>query len=434
MQLVNEARRGRGFAVASAVALAVLTGCTSGNSRSGDGAATSATGAKGGVPASAGSSTTPAAPTNVAFTNSAQGQKVSPADPVTISVTDAKLTSVTMKNPAGKAVDGAISADGASWSNHEVLGYGKTYRVIAVAQTADGRAVTKRTKVRTVSPFNLTQPNIDTIYGSPIKNGERYGVGMVVNVAFDEPITDKAAAERAFSVETKPAVTGAWYWVDPSHARWRPKRFYESGTKVTVKVNVYGKDLGNGLYGQADKEVSFKIGRKQITIVRDTAPAKVNKVRVFNADGKVLRTMNTAMGMHGGQTTNGTYFNFYTLDGTYTVLGHENPATMSSDSYGLPSNAANGYPPEKVPYATKISTDGIYLHYLNTEWAQDSGQDISHGCLNLNWDNAVWFYNHSKVGDPVIIHGASGAPKIEVWQGGDWSLPWAKWKKGSALS
>jgi lipoprotein-anchoring transpeptidase ErfK/SrfK len=120
------------------------------------------------------------------------------------------------------------------------------------------------------------------------------------------------------------------------------------------------------------------------------------------------------------------------MPGTYTVINHENPAIMSSDSYGLPANSPLGYAPEEVPWATKISTDGIYLHELDTTiWAQGH-ENVSHGCLNLNHDNAKWFYLHSTVGDVVkVVH--SGGPKIQQWQGGDWSVPWSQWVAGSAL-
>jgi lipoprotein-anchoring transpeptidase ErfK/SrfK len=108
---------------------------------------------------------------------------------------------------------------------------------------------------------------------------------------------------------------------------------------------------------------------------------------------------------------------------------------MCSDSYGLPANVPGGYACEDIYWATKISTDGIYLHELDTTiWDQNHGRDVSHGCLNLNHDNAKWFYNHSLVGDPVVIHGAKGAPKLQLWQGGDWSVPWSKWLAGSALT
>jgi lipoprotein-anchoring transpeptidase ErfK/SrfK len=140
------------------------------------------------------------------------------------------------------------------------------------------------------------------------------------------------------------------------------------------------------------------------------------------------------MGKHSGEEVNGQWINFYTLNGTYTVLAHEQPAKMCSASYGLPANAPGGYGCEDIYNATKISVDGIYLHELTTTiWAQDNGYDVSHGCLNLNTANSWWYYTHSTIGDPVEIHAAKGAPTLQEWEGGDWTIPWATWVKGSAL-
>jgi lipoprotein-anchoring transpeptidase ErfK/SrfK len=149
-------------------------------------------------------------------------------------------------------------------------------------------------------------------------------------------------------------------------------------------------------------------------------------------DDKLVRTMPTSMGQGG--TVKGKYGPIYlwTMPGTYTVINHENPATMSSDSYGLPANSPLGYAPEKVPYATKISIDGIYLHELDTTvWAQGH-QNVSHGCLNLNQRNAKWFYNTSRVGDVVKVVN-SGGPRLQFWQGGQWDVPWSEWLAHSAL-
>jgi lipoprotein-anchoring transpeptidase ErfK/SrfK len=367
-------------------------------------------------------------------TSPSGGDSVNPTTPVTVSVSGGKLTSVTMHNGAGKEVTGELATDGSSWHTTEVLGYGKTYTVTAQAVNAAGTPSTKTSEFTTLTPANQTMPYIDDLYGAGIKNGGTYGVAMVVNVVFDEPITHRAAAEKALKVTTSPHVDGSWYWTDNQHVHWRPENYYQPGTKVTVDAQVYGVKVGAGLYGQTDVSRTFTIGRKQETIAYDTAPKSVNKVKVYRS-GKLIRTMNTSMGEHSGITVNGNYINFYTLDGTYTVLGFENPANMCSDSYGLPANAPGGYACEDIYWATKISTDGIYLHELDTTvWDQDHGQDVSHGCLNLNYANAHWFYTHSLVGDPVTVHGAKGAPKLQLWQGGDWSVPWSKWLAGSALT
>jgi lipoprotein-anchoring transpeptidase ErfK/SrfK len=245
-------------------------------------------------------------------------------------------------------------------------------------------------------------------------------------VHFDEPVNERKA-EQTLQVATTPSVTGGWYWQDSQNVYWRPKHFYAPGTKVAVSAKVYGKDVGHGLYGQSDQSVSFKIGQKRVAI----ANAKTHHVKVYFSD-KLVRNMPTSMGQGGVvQGENGPIY-LWTMPGTYTVINHENPAIMSSDSYGLPSTSAYGYPPEKVYWSTKISTDGIYLHELDaTVWAQGYS-NRSHGCLNLNYENAKWYYNTSLVGDIVkVVH--SGGPKLQLWEGGDWTLSWAQWQKGSAF-
>ena len=103
---------------------------------------------------------------------------------------------------------------------------------------------------------------------------------------------------------------------------------------------------------------------------------------------------------------------------------------MDSTTYGLPY-AKGGYK-EYIPYATRISTDGVYLHELDsTTWAQGN-TDTSHGCLNLNYDNAKWYFDNAQIGDVVQVKNTGGEP-LAVWQNGDWGVPWAQWVAGSAL-
>jgi lipoprotein-anchoring transpeptidase ErfK/SrfK len=98
---------------------------------------------------------------------------------------------------------------------------------------------------------------------------------------------------------------------------------------------------------------------------------------------------------------------------------------MDSSTYGLPINSHLGYK-ESINYAVRISTDGVYLHELDaTVWAQGN-TDTSHGCLNLNRDNATWFYNFSVPGDVVEVRNSGGKP-LQLWQNGDWSVPWDQW-------
>jgi lipoprotein-anchoring transpeptidase ErfK/SrfK len=366
----------------------------------------------------------PAAKVTAHPANGAQG--VSPAGPFTVDVADGTLTAVTMTNGEGKSVKGEVSADRRSWKAAEDLGYSKSYTVVAHAINADGKPVAHTSSFTTLTPDNMTMPDIETTGRTALKSGATYGVGMTVSVHFDEPISDKAAAERTLTVTTSPVQEGSWYWMDDQNVHWRPRVYYKPGTRVTVSANVYGKQVSPGLYGQADTSAWFKVGAKHVSISDD----KTHMVKVYFND-KLVRTMPTSMGQGGYvQGTHGA-ISLWTMPGTYTVIGHANPVLMDSSTYGLPVNSPKGYK-EFIYLATQISTDGIYLHRLDTTvWAQGN-TDTSHGCLNLNKVNAQWFYNTSVVGDVVQVKN-TGGPPLQVWQNGDWSVPWAQWKAGSAL-
>ena len=356
----------------------------------------------------------------------AAATKVNPSSPVMVSATAGTITDVTMKNDNGKVVPGVLTPDHTTWKPTNQLGYGRTYTMTVLARGPGGMPSRQESSFTTVSPSNQTQVYFETTDGGLLQDGATYGVGMVVVAHFDEDIDNKANAERHLSVTTNPPVAGSWYWVDDQTAHWRPQKYYAPGTTVTVAANVYGTPLGNGLYGEEDEHVSFKIGDAHVSIADDTT----HMVSVYD-NGKLVRTMPTSMGMGGIQTIAGTTFSFFTPPGVYTVLNKANPVIMDSSTFGLPTNSRLGYK-ESISYATKISTDGIYLHQLNsTVWAQGN-TDTSHGCLNLNGDNASWFYDFSVPGDVVEVRNTGGKP-LEIWQNGDWTVPWDQWLKGSRL-
>ncbi len=427
----NSARRRMSLAGAAPalVVLLTLAACTSGGGASDKHSAGVSPGpADGSTTTSQAPTTVPASPPAIITAAPAAGAVISPVQPITVAVAQGKLTSVTLINPDGKAVAGTLAADGSSWRSTQELGYSKTYTLSAAAENLDGKPITKKTTFSTVTPGNMTMPFLQRPGGYSLDNGASYGVGIVPVVHFDESISDKKAAEKALSVTTTPSVAGVWNWVDDQNAHWRPQNYLAAGTKVTVTAKVYGVQVGAGLYGQADASVTFKVGAKHVAIADD----KTHNVKVY-FDNRLVRTMATSMG-RGGYVDgkNGLKIALWTMPGTYTVLGHENPATMSSDSYGLPANSPAGYAPEKVYWATKISTDGIYLHELTTTvWAQGN-TDVSHGCLNMNTDNATWYFKNSLPGDVVQVLN-TGGPALQVWQNGDWTVPWASWVKGSAL-
>jgi lipoprotein-anchoring transpeptidase ErfK/SrfK len=352
---------------------------------------------------------------------------LSPNTRVAATVLDGTLTDVVLADDYGNTISGAMSPDRTSWQPTQPLRYNREYTLKVASRSTSGVPLVRTSTFDTVSPDYLTQVYLETPGGLPIHADRKYGIGTIVAARFDEPITDKAAAESRLKVTTTPPVSGSWYWVDNQTAHWRPQKYYAPGTTVTVSANLFGANLGDGFYGQKDATASFTIGEAHVSVADDTT----KQVSVFS-DGKLVRTMPTSMGRGGTQTIAGRTFSFWTPPGTYTVIDKASSVVMDSSSYGLPVGSSMGYK-LTIPYATRISTDGIYLHQLNdTVWAQGN-TNTSHGCLNLNSDNAQWFYEFSQPGDVVEVRN-TGGPGLQLWQNGDWTMSWADWLRGSALS
>lgn len=357
----------------------------------------------------------------------APAAEIAPVAPVSVTAGTGTLTRVTMVNDADKEIPGVLAEDGTAWKPAIPLGYGRKYTLTVHARGPGGMPTRESSSFTTVNPTYQARVYLNSTAYAPLQEGATYGVGMVAVARFDQPITDKAGAERRMLVTTEPKTAGAWNWIDDQTAHWRPEKYYAPGTKVTVDAAIYGTRLGEDLYGAQDEKVSFTIGDSHVSIADDTT----KQVSVYQ-NGKLVRTMPTSMGMGGSETIGNTTLSFWTPRGVYTVMDKANPVVMDSSTYGLPVGSRLGYR-NTIPFATRISMDGIYLHQLNsTIWAQGN-TNVSHGCLNLSGENAEWFYNFSMPGDIVEIRNTGGEP-LDPTNNGDWSVPWAQWRQGSALN
>lgn len=351
---------------------------------------------------------------------------VVPTDAAWVAARSGTLTEVRLVNEEGRTIEGAMTSDATAWRPAVPLGYGRTYTLTATGRGSDATVTTKTTRFSTVVPQRQTGVTLTTTSGAQLRDGATYGVGTVIVARFDAPIVDRAAAERRMQVTTDPPVVGAWSWVDDRKAHWRPREYYPPNTAVRVTAGLYGTELGEGLYGQEDSSVGFTIGPAHVTVADDLT----KQVSVY-VDGKLVRTMPTSMGRGGTETVGGKTIHFWTQRGVYTVMDKANPVLMDSSTYGLPVESASGYR-ISVPYATRISPDGIYLHEREaTVWAQGN-TNVSAGCLNLSAEDARWFYDFARPGDVVEVRN-TGGEALQQWQNGDWSVPWREWLQGSTL-
>lgn len=353
--------------------------------------------------------------------------QVSPLTKPVVDVVDGRITAVSLYDDWGNVVDGTISEDGKSWTPNQRLNFARDYTLTVNSKSNAGVPLSRTTTFDTLVPYNYVHPYIEVQGGFAPNPDVRYGVATIIQAHFDEAIADKALAEKNMIVRTEPPVQGSWNWISDSVAQWRPEHYYAPGTRIDLDINTFGLKLGDGLYGQADAHATINIGAEHLAVANDIT----KQVSVFD-NGRLVRTMPTSMGRGGTDVVAGKTFSWWTPPGIYSVLDKGEVVTMNSATYGLPQNSAFGYN-RKIGYATRISTDGIYLHQLDeTVWAQGN-TNLSHGCLNLSGENAKWYFEFVQPGDPVEVR-YTGGPGLTVAQGGSWSVPWKDWVRGSALS
>ncbi|WP_431873890.1 L,D-transpeptidase [Amycolatopsis sacchari] len=359
-------------------------------------------------PAGGSGSAAEALPAKLTTQPAAGARDVAPGDPVKVTVADGQLESVTLTNSEGKQVAGQLAADKRSWATTEVLGYGKSYTWAGTATGADGKPVQLSGQFTTVSPKRQVSGSLN------VGDDKTYGIAMPIALTFSSKVTDKAAAEKALSVETTPKTEGSWAWLSDTQVHWRPKEYYQPGTKVTVTAKIYGVKIGDGVYGKQDVSASFTIGRSQI-VKGDTRTHRMQVIR----DGQQIADYPVSYGLDSdpGRVTH---------SGTHVVMEKYPTYSMSNPRYG--------YTDVNVPWAVRISNNGEFIHGLQASvWAQGK-QNVSHGCLNLSPARAKEYYDGVLTGDPVEITGSTQQLSPRDGDYSDWTYSWDDWTKLSALS
>lgn len=339
---------------------------------------------------------------------------INPRVPIMVRAVGGTVRSVVVTNTTtGTVVTGALSPEGTTWRSTEVLGYGSTYRIRATVVGADGTSVRHTGTVHTLSPAAQAYPSLTPAPTSDLT----FGVGQIIGVSFDHPITDKIAAEKALSVTSNPPQPGSWYWMDNHTLHYRPQSYWQPGTTITLHAHLYGVDLGNGVYGQTDRTATYTVHDSWIA----KADGATEQMQIFH-NGALVNTMPISLGSPG----------FPSHSGPHVISDKQPSVIMDSCTYGV-CPGQPGYYRERVDLDERISNDGEFVHSAPWSVGQQGNSNASHGCVNLSPANAQWFYDHFGLGDVVEIIN-SGGPPLPVWDTyGDWELPWDQWGAGSAV-
>nr|WP_236584800.1 Ig-like domain-containing protein [Streptomyces sp. MBT53] len=327
-----------------------------------------------------------------------------------ISAAKGKLTEVTVKDAGGAKVDGAITGGGATWTPATHLAASTKYTVHAVAKDSAGRVAAEDSSFTTLTPANTFVG-----YFTP-EDGSTVGVGMPFSIRFTRGITHPSDVKKAISITTSPAVDVEGHWFGNDRLDFRPENYWKSGTKVTVKLNLDGVEGRSGVYGKQTKTVKFTIGRNQVSIV----DAKKHTMKVTQ-DGKTIKTIPVTTGKPGYDTWNG-----------QMVMSEKLTVTrMNGETVGY----GGEYDIKDVPHATRLTDSGTFVH--GNYWGGDAfgNYNASHGCIGLRDVKggysktvpAAWFFNHSILGDVVVVKNSNDATVAPDNGLNGWNMSWAKW-------
>ncbi len=357
--------------------------------------------------------------------------KITPADgsdnasinnSAAVTVTKGTLTNVTMTTSDGKAVTGEISADKTSWKPSVQLERATTYKVAATATDAKGRAAHENASFTTVAPAH-------SFIGSfTPDNNTTVGVGMPVSINFDKAITNKAAVQKGITVTSSSGQEVVGHWFGANRLDFRPEQYWKEGSTVTLKLALDGVQGAPGVYGVQQKTVTFHIGRNQVSYV----DAKTKQMKVTQ-DGRTVKTIPISAGSPDHTT----------YEGQMVISEKFEQTRMNGATVGFTDSDGKGeYDIKDVPHAMRLTTSGTFIH--GNYWGAPSvfgNVNTSHGCVGLRDAKgagdpstpAAWFYNHSMIGDVVVVQN-TGDKTVQPDNGlNGWNMSWAQWKAGSAI-
>ncbi|MGW0550808.1 L,D-transpeptidase [Streptomyces altiplanensis] len=420
-RVMTDSKRRRGLVAASALlsGVLVLSACSDGGDKGGATAAESSKKSQAEVDEAAAKDTSKA---RIAITPKGGADNVSINRGTKVTVSDGKLTEVTMTSSAGEKVAGTITADGSSWKPDAQLERSTTYKISATAADSEGREAHENGSFTTVSPANSFIGNFTP------DDGSKVGVGMPVSINFDKPITDKAAVQKGITVTSSSGQEVVGHWFSPQRLDFRPQEYWQEDSTVTMKLALDGVEGAEGVYGVQDKTVTFTVGRNQVS----TVDAQT-KTMTVTQDGKTVKTIPISAGAPENPTYNG-----------QMVISEKFKETrMNGATVGFTDDDGKGeYDIKDVPHAMRLSTSGTFIH--GNYWGADSifgSANTSHGCVGLNDAKGAndpnqpgaWFFDNSLVGDVVIVKN-SPDKTIKPDNGlNGWNMDWEQWKAGSAV-
>ncbi|GGT51882.1 L,D-transpeptidase [Streptomyces purpureus] len=363
----------------------------------------------GGGDTESGKNAGPGAKPEMKISVSPSGKGAKAGEPVKVSLAEGKLQQVTVVDSQGGKLDGKLAADGRSWTSARPAAPGTGYTV----EARDDKGGTAKADFATAAADQVNKLTL-----APGKN-TTVGIAQPLSIVFDHKVKNKAAVEKALKVTTSNNTEGSWGWMQDWSGKdrvdWRPKEYWKSGTKVTLKAELNGIDSGGGWFVR-DYVTGFTVGKNQVVKV-DLDNHRLKVVR----DGQEIKDLPMSAGTPGGEKAS--------WRGKTVLMSKEGTINMRSETVGL----GDAYD-KMVDSSMRLTWSGMYAHAAPWNSAYFGSANKSSGCIGMSDANAKWVYDTVQVGDPFEITGNDAKGTQAINNGyGEWNVSWAEWQAKSAL-
>jgi len=327
---------------------------------------------------------------------------VNPVDPVVVTADGGELTDVTVSAAgSGERVEGELAQDGHEWRSKAPLAFDETYTVDYTARSGD-RDSTGQSVFSTVDAAHEADVALN------VKDGQTYGVWQVVEFNFSEPVMNKDEVEKAVTVDGAHR-DGAFRWYSDRKLRFRPEQPWDPNAKVTVTVNILGKDLGNGMIGNGNETVSFSTGAEQRVFVDNNT-----KTLVAYVNGKETGRWPVTLGNPDWPSTTG----------KKVIIEQAASYEFKASSLNLKPGDPHYYPPFDASNVSRLTWSGEFIHQALPSAMPVLGvANVSHGCVGMPPEGAAYIFETFRPGDMVEVVNTD-YPQADPDDGyGDWNIP-----------
>jgi lipoprotein-anchoring transpeptidase ErfK/SrfK len=347
------------------------------------------------------------APVKVDITPTAGAKQVNPATPVSVKVGNGRIESVTLTSTSGEAIPGTFATDGSSWSATAPLKFNTEYSYTYVVTDEAGRETTTTQSFNTVSSTHEADAAIYPL------DGMKVGVGQPLQVVFSEPVVNRDAVEKAIKITSSAGQAGAFHWFSDTMVRYRPEVFWAANSTVTMDMQLFGVDLGNGQIANFNKKANIRFGDKKVAIADAAA-----HTFTLSVNDQVVKTLPVSMGDKRFPSARG-----------YAVLMEKNRYDhFRAASIGLKPGDPAYYGEVDVEYSIRLTLSGAYIHQaLESAYPYIGNTNVSHGCIGFAPDGAAWVFDNMTTGDVVQIINTEGDYAALDDGYGDWNIPWAEY-------